>query len=149
MCQEKNHRVADSEFRDRWRVFSGAGPGIPKDHNLGSAPVPRTGDEGQGPLCGNRQRPIGVFCKADDFDAVVGIDEKVLKASRSEFYEMKFENFSVYAPLWFCIPPRRRPQVRRQVCGVGTEARGYFASVVSDRPPLFPQPFFGLKTSRL
>ena len=29
--------------------------------------------------------------KADDFDAVVGIDEKVLKLSRPEYYEMKFE----------------------------------------------------------
>ena len=29
--------------------------------------------------------------KADDFDAVVGIDERVLKASRPEYYEMKFE----------------------------------------------------------
>jgi len=29
--------------------------------------------------------------KADDFDAVVGIDEKVLRASRPEYYEMKFE----------------------------------------------------------
>jgi len=29
--------------------------------------------------------------KADDFDAVVGIDEKVLKASRIEYYELKFE----------------------------------------------------------
>jgi predicted N-acetyltransferase YhbS len=29
--------------------------------------------------------------KADDFDAVVGIDEKVLKASRTEYYELKFE----------------------------------------------------------
>ena len=29
--------------------------------------------------------------KAEDFDAVVGIDEKVLKASRPEYYEMKFE----------------------------------------------------------
>ena len=29
--------------------------------------------------------------KVDDFDAVVGIDEKVLKASRPEYYEMKFE----------------------------------------------------------
>jgi ribosomal protein S18 acetylase RimI-like enzyme len=29
--------------------------------------------------------------KADDFDAVVGIDRKVLEASRSEYYEMKFE----------------------------------------------------------
>jgi ribosomal protein S18 acetylase RimI-like enzyme len=28
---------------------------------------------------------------AEDFDAVVGIDEKVLKASRPEYYEMKFE----------------------------------------------------------
>ena len=29
--------------------------------------------------------------KADDFDAVIGIDEKVLKASRPEYYDMKFE----------------------------------------------------------
>jgi predicted N-acetyltransferase YhbS len=29
--------------------------------------------------------------KADDFDAVVGIDAKVLKASRPEYYEIKFE----------------------------------------------------------
>ena len=29
--------------------------------------------------------------KADDFEAVVGIDEKVLKASRQGYYEMKFE----------------------------------------------------------
>ena len=29
--------------------------------------------------------------KAVDFDAVVGIDRKVLKASRLEYYEMKFE----------------------------------------------------------
>jgi len=29
--------------------------------------------------------------KAEDFDAVVGIDEKVLEASRPEYYEMKFE----------------------------------------------------------
>lgn len=29
--------------------------------------------------------------KAEDFDAVVGIDEKVLKVSRPEYYEMKFE----------------------------------------------------------
>jgi ribosomal protein S18 acetylase RimI-like enzyme len=29
--------------------------------------------------------------KADDFDAVVAIDEKVLKARRPEYYEMKFE----------------------------------------------------------
>ncbi len=29
--------------------------------------------------------------KADDFDAVVEIDEKVLKASRPEYYELKFE----------------------------------------------------------
>ena len=29
--------------------------------------------------------------KADDFDAVVGIDGKVLKASRQEYYELKFE----------------------------------------------------------
>ena len=29
--------------------------------------------------------------KADDFDAVVGIDEKVLKVSRPEYYEMRFD----------------------------------------------------------
>ena len=29
--------------------------------------------------------------KADDFDAVVGIDAKILKASRPEYYELKFE----------------------------------------------------------
>ena len=29
--------------------------------------------------------------KADDFDAVVGIDEKVFKSSRPEYYELKFE----------------------------------------------------------
>jgi ribosomal protein S18 acetylase RimI-like enzyme len=29
--------------------------------------------------------------KADDFDAVVGIDGKILKASRPEYYEMKFD----------------------------------------------------------
>jgi ribosomal protein S18 acetylase RimI-like enzyme len=29
--------------------------------------------------------------KTEDFDAVVKIDEKVLKASRPEYYEMKFE----------------------------------------------------------
>jgi len=29
--------------------------------------------------------------KADDFDAVVAIDEKILKASRAEYYEVKFE----------------------------------------------------------
>ena len=29
--------------------------------------------------------------KADDFDAVVGIDKKVLKAARPEYYELKFE----------------------------------------------------------
>ena len=29
--------------------------------------------------------------KADDFDAVVGIDAKVLKAARPEYYELKFD----------------------------------------------------------
>jgi ribosomal protein S18 acetylase RimI-like enzyme len=29
--------------------------------------------------------------QADDFEAVVGIDEKVLKASRPEYYKLKFE----------------------------------------------------------
>ena len=29
--------------------------------------------------------------KAEDFDAIVAIDEKVLKASRPEYYEMRFE----------------------------------------------------------
>jgi ribosomal protein S18 acetylase RimI-like enzyme len=28
---------------------------------------------------------------ADDFDAVVGIDEKILKSSRPKYYEMKFD----------------------------------------------------------
>jgi ribosomal protein S18 acetylase RimI-like enzyme len=31
--------------------------------------------------------------KADDFNAVVGIDEKVLKNSRLEYYKIKFEKF--------------------------------------------------------
>ena len=29
--------------------------------------------------------------QADDFDAVAGIDAKVLKASRPEYYKLKFE----------------------------------------------------------
>ena len=29
--------------------------------------------------------------KADDFDAIVAIDEKILKSSRPEYYEVKFE----------------------------------------------------------
>jgi hypothetical protein len=29
--------------------------------------------------------------KAEDFDAVVGIDEKVLNTARREYYQMKFE----------------------------------------------------------
>lgn len=29
--------------------------------------------------------------KADDFDAVIGIDEKILKASRPEYYKLRFE----------------------------------------------------------
>ncbi|CAB1058655.1 hypothetical protein D1BOALGB6SA_3411 [Olavius sp. associated proteobacterium Delta 1] len=33
--------------------------------------------------------------KADDLDAVVGIDEKVLKASRPEYYELKFETLNL------------------------------------------------------
>jgi ribosomal protein S18 acetylase RimI-like enzyme len=39
--------------------------------------------------------------KAEDFDAVVGIDEKVLKGSRPEYYEMKFDklfNSNDYLP---------------------------------------------------
>ena len=39
--------------------------------------------------------------KAGDFDAVVGIDEKVLNAPRPEYYEMKFEklfNSTDYLP---------------------------------------------------
>ena len=31
--------------------------------------------------------------KADDFSAIVGIDERVLKASRPEYYRMRFEKF--------------------------------------------------------
>ncbi|MBF0498228.1 MAG: GNAT family N-acetyltransferase [Deltaproteobacteria bacterium] len=38
------------------------------------------------------ENPIKIrLMKADDFDAVVGIDEKVLKASRPEYYTVKFE----------------------------------------------------------
>jgi ribosomal protein S18 acetylase RimI-like enzyme len=40
--------------------------------------------------------------KADDFDAVVGIDEKVLKTSRHEYYRIKFDKIfesSVYLPV--------------------------------------------------
>jgi len=38
------------------------------------------------------ERNINIrLMKADDFDAVVEIDEKVLEASRPEYYEMKFE----------------------------------------------------------
>ena len=36
--------------------------------------------------------PIKIrLMKAEDFDAVVGIDEKVVKASRLEYYKLKFE----------------------------------------------------------
>ena len=38
------------------------------------------------------ESPIKIrLMKAGDFDAVVGIDEKVLKASRPEYYKLKFE----------------------------------------------------------
>ncbi len=40
--------------------------------------------------------------KSDDMDAVIGIDEKVLKSSRLEYYEMKFEklfNSKDYLPV--------------------------------------------------
>ncbi len=38
------------------------------------------------------KRTINIrLMKADDFDAVVAIDEKVLKTSRPEYYEVKFE----------------------------------------------------------
>ena len=38
------------------------------------------------------ESPIKIrLIKAGDFDAVVGIDEKVLKASRPEYYKLKFE----------------------------------------------------------
>ncbi len=38
------------------------------------------------------ESPIKIrLMKADDFDAVVGIDEKVVKASRLEYYKLKFE----------------------------------------------------------
>ena len=40
------------------------------------------------------ERPITIrLMKADDFEAVVGIDEKVLKTSRKTYYEMKFEKY--------------------------------------------------------
>lgn len=38
------------------------------------------------------EKPIRIrLMKADDFDAVVGIDEKVLKSSRPEYYRLKFD----------------------------------------------------------
>ena len=38
------------------------------------------------------ENPINIrLMKADDFEAVVGIEEKILGASRPEYYEMKFE----------------------------------------------------------
>ncbi len=38
------------------------------------------------------EKPLRIrLMKADDFDAVVGIDEKVLKSSRPEYYKLKFE----------------------------------------------------------
>ncbi len=38
------------------------------------------------------KNPIKIrLMKADDFDAVVAIDEKVLKVSRPEYYRLKFE----------------------------------------------------------
>jgi ribosomal protein S18 acetylase RimI-like enzyme len=40
----------------------------------------------------NETRTIKIrLMQADDFDAVVGIDEKVLQTSRPEYYELKFE----------------------------------------------------------
>lgn len=39
----------------------------------------------------NASAPIIRLMKADDFDAVVGIDEKVLGATRPEYYKVKFE----------------------------------------------------------
>lgn len=33
--------------------------------------------------------------KADDFDAVVGIDEKVVQASRQDYYELKFDKLFI------------------------------------------------------
>ncbi len=39
-----------------------------------------------------QDRPTKIrLMQVDDFDAVVGIDEKVLKSSRPEYYELKFE----------------------------------------------------------
>ncbi len=38
------------------------------------------------------ESPIKIrLMKADDFDAVVGIDEKIVKAPRLEYYKLKFE----------------------------------------------------------
>ena len=49
-----------------------------------------------------KDSPIKIrLMRVGDFDAVVGIDEKVLKASRPEYYEMKFEklfNTNDYLP---------------------------------------------------
>ncbi len=39
-----------------------------------------------------KESPIKIrLMKADDFDAVVAIDEKVVKASRRDYYKLKFE----------------------------------------------------------
>ena len=39
-----------------------------------------------------KERTINIrLMKAEDFEAVVGIDEKVLKVARPEYYEMKFD----------------------------------------------------------
>ena len=37
--------------------------------------------------------------KVDDFEAVVGIDEKVLKVARPEYYEMKFDKLFNNGPV--------------------------------------------------
>ena len=51
---------------------------------------PPHGVNARGDPMNNRTIKVRLM-KADDFDAVVGIDEKVLNTARREYYEMKFE----------------------------------------------------------
>jgi hypothetical protein len=46
--------------------------------------------------------------KADDFDAVVKIDEKILKTSRPEYYEVKFEKLHKTKTICQCCLWRRK-----------------------------------------
>ncbi len=78
-------------------------PDLPKiDHELIRQYLLRVAKFGAPQLCSKhdpKEKGVPVnestikirLMKADDFDAVVGIDEKILKSSRPEYYEMKFE----------------------------------------------------------